>query len=157
MRRLLRAGLAGVALVVALAGCADVAYASTPTRPSGDPAVAAFLQALWDAQHPWTYADTYAAVDLYFGPYGLGIVTCVNRILDKESGHWPYSNNGNHFGAGQLHGGFWGSIQAAAAERGEEPDFFNPYQNVWAMRAGFDAAGRSFRANWAGTRPRGCP
>lgn len=102
------------------------------------------------------YNDSYQAISLYFGPYGANAVRCANGIVDRESGHWPYSDNGTHHGIFQLHQGFWGSIRAIAAARRETPDFHNPYQSAWAASQAF-AAHRSFRYNWPRTTPAGCP
>lgn len=109
------------------------------------------------APRPWTYSHTYDAVNIYFGQFGPHIVDCANRILDRESNHWPYSDNGTHHGTWQLHNGFWNSIQGSAAARGEVPDWYNPYQNTNAAGIAFVTHGYSFRVNWRATVPRDCP
>lgn len=119
--------------------------------------VQAYFHALNYHEHVYRQADTYAAVHRYFGPYGPFIEACANGVLDHESGHYPYSINGTHRGAWQEHPGFAATIRMAAAERHEIPDFLNPWQATRAAQVAFDQAGHSFRRNWPGSTPRGCP
>lgn len=97
------------------------------------------------------------AIDVEFARYGPHVVDCAHRIADRESGHWPFSDNGDHHGIFQLHDGFWGSIKSAAAQLGRDPNWYDPRQNSRAAMWAFEAHGRSFRANWAGTTPSDCP
>lgn len=103
------------------------------------------------------YQWSYEAIHAEFGRFGSHVEDCANRIVDRESGHWPFSDNGSHHGIFQLHDGFWGSIKAAASQLGRDPNWYDPRQNSRAAMWAFEAHGRSFRANWAGSVPRGCP
>lgn len=104
----------------------------------------------------FSHDDAWVAVNQAFAPYGAHVVDCAQRIVDRESGHNPYAKNGQYRGLFQLHGGFTGSINQAAADRGEYPDFLNPFQNSLAARNAFAYYG-SFRVNWAQTVPGDCP
>lgn len=128
-------------LLVTLAAC-------RPGVPLGSP------------ESVFTHADGYAAVDMAFAPYGPGIVACAHGIVTNESGHWPYaSRNRPYQGEWQMHPGFSGSYQRAVDELGggRFASAFDPYVQSMAARYAFEAAGGSFRANWAGTTPAGCP
>jgi len=129
-----RRALLGVLIAICLAGCVPVASA-----PPG-----------------FTNADGHAAVDQAFDRFGPVVVACAHGVAHNESNEWPYSNNGTHFGMFQLHRGFQGSINAAAAALGREASFFDPYVNAWAASMAFEAHG-SFRYNWPQTTPAGCP
>ena len=111
---------------------------------------------------PYTHADGVTAVDQAFARFGPTIVECAHGVATRESGHWPYAGlwprrNKTHHGIFQLHDGFYGSVQAAAANLGRPASFFDPYENALAAAAGFESAGGSFRSHWPSTTPGGCP
>jgi hypothetical protein len=95
----------------------------------------------------WSYEDTRAAIRWYFGPHGQHAVDCADGYTNRESGQWPYSTNGDHYGTWQEHNGFLGSIKAVAASLGRWPDWFDPWQNTGAARMAFDQHG-GFTFNW---------
>jgi len=116
---------------------------------------------------PFSHADGWAAVDLAFGDLGPTITQCAHDIAARESNHNPYAGlakrGHRHFGVFQLHDGFKVSYPRAVNDLGARgflghwPNVFDPYVNALAARYGFDAAGGSFRRNWATTTPGGCP
>ena len=61
---------------------------------------------------------TGISVDQAFARFGPRVVACAHGVANRESGHWPYSDNGTHHGTFQLGQGFWGSIVAAASTLG---------------------------------------
>lgn len=138
MRRLVL-GVAVAALVVVGAAC----------RPGVDPVA---------PEAAYTSADTWAAIDATFAPYGGQVLWCAREIVWRESGGNPYAINGRYQGAWQMHSGFDGTIANYGAAYGFLfPSRMDPYLATWAARDAFVAAGGSFRANWAGTVPGGCP
>ena len=125
------------------------------------PAVLAFLRAYQASQvaaghGAFNQADGYAAVGQAFARFGPRVVACAHGIASRESGHWPYSDNGSRHGLFQLHDGFWGSIRAAAATLHRGASWYDPYVNAWAASLGFGQSG-TFHRNWPATVPSGCP
>lgn len=106
----------------------------------------------------YTWADGYAAVEQAFAPYGPTVLACAHAIAERESNHNPMALNGRYQGVFQLHAGFDGTIRDLAAAYGFPfASRFDPYLNALAARGAFDFYGGSFRVNWAGTVPGGCP
>jgi len=95
----------------------------------------------------WSYQDTYDAINWYFGPYGQHAVDCANLYDNRESGHWPYSDNGTHHGTFQLGQGFWGSIVAHAVALGRVPSWYDPWLNAAAAADAYGTSG------WSAWRP----
>lgn len=107
----------------------------------------------------YTHQDTWQAIEDTFGPFGPTVVACAHAIVDRESGHWPYSISpgGRYLGAWQEHAGFEGTIANYGAAYGFLfASRMDPYLATWAARDAFVAAGGSFRRNWP-TTPGGCP
>lgn len=139
-RPIRRAAVVGV-LVLVLAGCRP---GTTPGTP----------------ESVFTHADGWAAIDQAFGRYGPAVLSCAHQIATRESGHWPYAHRpgSRYYGILQMHAGFQGSADRAAAELGggHWATVYDPYVAALAATYAFDEAGGSFRANWP-TTPAGCP
>lgn len=138
-------------------------YTRRVQAPKLPPNVLAFLRAyqaaLAAASHPapaFNQADGYRAVDQAFARFGPHVVACAHGVASRESGHWPYSDNGSRHGLYQLHSGFWGSILAAATTLHRGASWYDPYVNAWAASLAFGQSG-TFHRNWPGTVPGGCP
>ena len=125
------------------------------------PTVLAFLQAYQAANAAgspgvaFNQSDGYSAVDQAFARFGPRVVACAHGVASRESGHWPYSDNGSRHGLFQLHNGFWGSILAAATTLQRDASWYDPYVNAWAASLAFGQAG-TFHRNWPATAPGGC-
>lgn len=137
MRR--RTILAVAVAAVVLAGCRP---GTTPGTP----------------ESIWRHDDTYQAIDAVFAPYGPTVVACAHAIVDRESGHWPYSGIGRTYqGPWQMHPGFDGTIAGYAAVLGHIASRHDPWLSTLAARDAFVMYGGTFRRNWPGTTPAGCP
>lgn len=137
MRRLVL-GVAVAALVVVGAAC----------RPGVDPVA---------PEAAYTSADTWAAIDATFAPFGGQVLWCAREIVWRESGGNPYAINGRYQGAWQMHSGFDQTIQNLAAAYGFGfASRFDPWLATWAARDAYLMYG-SFRVNWAASVPAGCP
>ncbi len=114
----------------------------------------------------FTHADAHTAIDRAFGRYGPTVLSCAHQIAQRESGHYPYAfrpGRTSYYGIFQTHGGFQGSADRAAVELanlgepGHHASLYDPFVAALVATYAFDAAGGSFRANWAATIPAGCP
>lgn len=80
-----------------------------------------------------------AAVDEFFPEPSVN--GCAHRIAERESHHYPTSDNGNHHGIFQLMDGYWGSLWAAAYTLNEIPNWHSARQNALAARIIFNQSG----------------
>ena len=146
-----------------LNAASTVRHAQVRQIPTLPPGVLAFLRAYRAAlvatatpKTAFNQTDGYAAVDQAFARFGPRVVACAHGVASRESGHWPYSDNGSRHGLFQLHDGFGGSLRAAATTLHRGASWYDPYVNAWAASLGFGQSG-TFRRNWPATVPSGCP
>lgn len=106
----------------------------------------------------WFYKWSHDAIIVEFYRFGsLRVIWCAYQISQRESGHYPWSDNGSHHGIFQLHNGFWGSVTVAAAQLGRRPTWYDPRINARVATWAFERAGRTFHRHWSATVPGGCP